>query len=216
LDPIQQIEWQTRVVSTVHAGVAFSICFYIWLTSDHSNFDMISGKTSLSHFCFVFGIGYFLSDFTVVLGNRLEPMVPILLHHLFASWAFFTCVSEHGQGAYLGTIFLLTEATNPWNNAHWMLQKSGRDKSTFFRIVELGYTISWVVFRMAVTPYLCWKIYFNWTLLTSHMSFYHLFILFLNLIFLSIFNTAWFITGPFYDIVFIKKEIQQLKKKKAA
>ena len=142
-------------------------------------------------------------------------MVPIMLHHIFASWAFFTCVSITRKGTWFGTVLLLTEATNPFNNTHWFLQKSGQDNTKFFRFIELGYAFTWTVFRICLNPYLLYKAYIHYPQMLVRMSSYHLFILWLNISFLGIFNTIWWITGPFYNIVFEGGELAKKKQKSA-
>jgi hypothetical protein len=99
-----------------------------------------------------------------------------------------------------------------------MLQKSERDNSKFYRSIEIGYAFTWTVFRILINPYIIWKVYTHWGDLFERMTIYHKFILFLNLGFLMLFNTAWYITGPFYEIVFHGGSMRQAKttlKKKA-
>jgi len=198
------VEWQTRVVSSLHAAIVFPICFWIIITDNILALNPAFGTHPGSLFCCATAAGYFAADFTYVIWYKIAPMTPIILHHLFAGWAFLGGVSSYGQGLWFATLLLLTEATAGPNNLYWILQKLKLEHTKLYRVVGYHYLITWFIFRIVLNPYLLWKIYQFWDDVAA-TTFYFRVVFAINVVFLIVLNNAWFYLGPFYEITFGKK-----------
>jgi len=201
LNKREQAEWQTRVASTFHSLTVWSISCYVILTDHEMANQPVFTKNPLSGIAFCISIGYFASDFLKIIRYRIPPVLPIICHHLFAGWGFLICVSTIGEAHWFGTFLLLTEATNPFNNTYWFLEKLGRKNTVFYQLIGYCFVFSWFIFRILVNPVVVWKAYLFWDHLME-LSFYLKFLLALNIGFLMLMNNVYFITGPFYEIIF--------------
>eukprot|EP01095_Lingulamoeba_sp_RSL-Kostka_P004466 TRINITY_DN15714_c0_g1_i1.p1 TRINITY_DN15714_c0_g1~~TRINITY_DN15714_c0_g1_i1.p1 ORF type:complete len:265 (-),score=44.28 TRINITY_DN15714_c0_g1_i1:245-1039(-) len=208
-------EWLTRVPSTLHAGLAATIAIYLVATNNELSESPVKHRAFESITVFCISAGYFWADAIFIIFFKLEPIVPILCHHAFASFGFLTAVSEHGgEGIWFGTCLLITEVSTVFNNWEWYLQKL-EVKSNLKTFVEIIYTVSWLIFRILINPYLLYKVWIHWELLLD-INVYCGFFLGLNMMFLMLLNNYYFITGPFYGYIFrssIKEEEIEKKKK---
>lgn len=205
---IEKKEWQSRVVSTVHACIVFPICLWVLLTDDEYHSNPVTGRSWWADFSMALGVGYFLSDTVLILRYRIPPIIPILCHHVFAGWAFYNAIGTLDCPRWFGTYLLLTEATGPFNNTHWKLLKSGYKDHKITTIVGYIWTINWIVFRLAINPYLLYRVYAFWDRIVA-LGVYVSILIFTNVIFLVLLNTVYFFTGPFYELTFgeIKSKI---------
>jgi len=198
---VDRIEWQTRVVSSMHSCIVFPICLWVVLTDNELAANPLFGRSWPVYYCFSIGIGYFGSDFIQVVYYGIPPVVPLVCHHVFASWGFFVAMSNIGGGAWFGAALLLTEAANPFSNVWWMLEKAGRKDTRAYAIIGYCFALSWLVFRVLINPYIIWKLYMFWDDAMA-MSPYLKFLLALNMTFLIAMNNVYFVTGPFFGILF--------------
>lgn len=193
LSPKDRKEFQARIVSTLHALVAFSVCLYVVITDIEFRGNPVHGHNVLAHWCYSLGIGYFVADSTQVLGAWLEPVVPIVLHHYFAAWGFLLCLGM-AKISWFGALLLVTEATNPVNNTFWHLEKLGMKGTPLYKLVGKLFFIMWIIFRMSIFPYVFYKMYSHWDEMQDcheHAT-YIISILCLNVAFLFSLNYAHF------------------------
>jgi len=198
---VEQIEHQSRIVSTLHAALVFPIVFWVILTDNEYHNDPINGRNAWSDISMAMGVGYFLSDFILVVKYQIPPVWPIVFHHVFAGFGFLIAIGQLGGARWFGCYLLLTEATTPFNNTHWALHKCGMQTSKITKIVGYIFTINWVVFRLSINPFLLYRIYHLWNDLLL-MDIYLVVILFANVVFLVLMNSVFFFIGPFYEIIF--------------
>jgi len=201
LPDIEKIEWQTRIMSTIHALIIFPVVAYVLLTDAEYNRDPIHGRNTLSDFGMCLSAGYFMADLSLVVRYRIPPVTPIVCHHVFAGWGFLLAISNLGAVRWFGTYLLLTEATSPFNNLHWHLVKSNMGHLHLTRVIGYMFTATWIIFRLAVNPLLLYRIYFFWDGLMSIPGSISISLM-INIVFLILLNTIYFITGPFYELVF--------------
>jgi len=201
LPHIEKAEWQTRIVSTLHAVIVFPIAVYVVCFEHEYRANPVFGKSDTAIIAFAMGVGYFFSDFVMVLFYRIPPMTPIILHHVFAGWGFLIAVGPLAQGAWYGVALLLTEASTPLNNTHWMLMKSGKEDTFWCTTVGKTFAISWFFFRILPFPYILYMVYLFWSDL-MHMKFYVQLVLGLNIAWLMFMNYVYFFTGPFKELMF--------------
>jgi hypothetical protein len=123
---------------------------------------------------------------------KIQPLVVILLHHVFAGFAFLTCIGI-GKCTWFGALLLWTEATNPVNNFYWTLEKAGYAKKPIYHFVGRVFFVSWVIFRMSIFPFLFYKTYAVWDEIdTLEFPFFMRFNLLLNSAFLFAMNYTHF------------------------
>jgi len=198
---LEQIEWQSRIASTVHSLFVFPIVVYVLLTDNAYNSNPANGRNDWSDFAMCLSIGYFLSDFLLVIRNKLPPMLPIILHHIFAGWGFLIAIGTEGAGRWFGTYLLLTEATAPWNNTHWALVRSGMADHSLTKFIGYLFATTWFVFRILIKPVVIYQYYNFWDEIMA-AGIHIVLILTINIVFLILLNTVYFFTGPFYELVF--------------
>jgi len=203
---LEQIEFQSRVVSTMHGTTVFPMVLYVLLTDAEYHADPVHGKSDISNVAMAFGVGYFFSDFILIVRYNIQPLWPIICHHVFAGWGFLIAIGDHGGGRWFGTYLLLTEATSPFNNTHWSLTKAGMKESRITKLIGYGFTLNWIIFRLAINPYLVYRIYYFWNELVASGPYIFL-VLMTNCVFLVLMNNVFFITGPFREIVFGEKKV---------
>jgi len=196
---LDKIEWQTRVASTVHGLIVFPICFYTILVDNELSQNPVWGNSNPIRMCLPIGAGYFASDSVIVMTYQIPPVIPIMLHHVFAGYGFLLVISDFGHAIWFATLLLCTEATAPWNNFHWKLTKSKLEHSLAAKIIGFLFATTWFVFRILLNPYLYWKMWYHWQDLLQ-LPLYLRITLFVNVGFLSLLNNYWFIKGPFKDL----------------
>jgi len=198
---VERKEWESRTASTLHAVIVFVLCFYVMITDNTFWNDPVFGSNDLCVFSMAIGVGYFLSDTILILKYDIPPLVPILLHHGFAGWGFLFCVGIKGQARWFPSFLLLTEATTPFNNTYWMLQRCGMKDSKLCQVMGKIFAIFWLIFRVLINPIVLYRLYqFRDHLLATHI--YVQLMLGLNIAFLLLLNNIYFIIGPFYGIMF--------------
>jgi hypothetical protein len=121
LPKVEQMEWQTRVVSTIHAVVVFPLCVWLAFFVPEFRENPIFGDHPLASFCFAFDVGYcfqfkrkiklihyryFFCDLLIILKYKIPPLAPIVCHHLFAGYGLLMCL----VGIKITSIKFLTES----------------------------------------------------------------------------------------------------------
>jgi len=201
LPHIEQIEWQSRIVSTVHASIVFPLVVYILLSDAEFSVNPATSRNPIGDFTMCLSVGYFLSDLILILRHRIPPLLPLILHHVFAGWAFIMAIGPKGGARWFGTYLLLTEATAPWNNTHWALSRTSMKDHHITRYVGYLFVLTWIVFRLLIKPYALYQFFYSWNAIVEtgiHVSV----VLTINIGFLLLLNIGYFITGPFYDLAF--------------
>lgn len=107
-----KIEWGTRIASTFHACLVFPVVFYIVLI-DPGELPQapLRGPHDGVDFVMSLGVGYFFSDASVVMQHWLQPVAPVMIHHVLASVGFVFSAYQ-GFGRWICAALLLTEASN--------------------------------------------------------------------------------------------------------
>eukprot|EP01116_Phalansterium_solitarium_P023120 TRINITY_DN793_c0_g5_i1.p1 TRINITY_DN793_c0_g5~~TRINITY_DN793_c0_g5_i1.p1 ORF type:complete len:282 (-),score=95.54 TRINITY_DN793_c0_g5_i1:197-1042(-) len=198
-----KIEWQTRIASTLHALVAFSIAAYLVLFDQKFNADPVNYRQPWGVIVMAIGVGYFAADFVLIVRYNIQPLAPIIAHHVFAGWGFLAGVSEMGKCLWFGVYLLITEGSTPFNNIYWILEKCGLASTRLGRAVGKLFALSWLMFRILINPFLIYKVYISWPQMLLMRPYFFL-ILFVNMFFLISMNTVYFIIGPFRKLAFAK------------
>jgi len=199
---VDKREWDSRFVSTVHSSIVFPLCFYVILTDYEFAKDPVNGTNPVTLVAFSIAVGYFMSDFVQIVRHNIPPLLPIMMHHVFAGWAFMGGVSSFGQGLWFGTLLLCTEAANPFTNTYWMLEKANWKQGVCYKFISYMFVITWFLFRIVLNPYLLWKVHHFWGEIMSATIYFRV-VFFVNLTFLILLNNIYFWwLGPFFQILF--------------
>ncbi|KAL0354274.1 UNVERIFIED_CONTAM: hypothetical protein Sangu_1008700 [Sesamum angustifolium] len=117
----QQIEWSNRAISTFHAVYIATMSLYLLFWSDLYSDDLLRGpitlrSSKLSVFALGVSVGYFLSDFGMIIWcyPSLGGMEYVIHHILSLVGVVYTMVT--GEGQLYTYMVLVSEATTPWIN----------------------------------------------------------------------------------------------------
>ncbi|CAH8480239.1 unnamed protein product [Schistosoma turkestanicum] len=125
LSRAQRMEWDSRVVSSIHATIVSILC----VTALATNVDLWNnpvtcvthaGLTALS-----ISIGYFLCDaVSMPFYWQNKQLIIFLLHHSAASFAFYYVV-RYRSCVFFGVYRLTTELSTPFVNQRWFYRTIG-------------------------------------------------------------------------------------------
>ncbi|KAL8138080.1 hypothetical protein V2J09_004081 [Rumex salicifolius] len=163
----QQIEWNNRAVSTLHALFITVVSLYFAFWSDLFSEDqqgdlLIFRRSSSSTFVLGVSVGYFLSDLGMIfwfypsLGG-----LEYVLHHLLSmkalGYALFT-----GKGHVYIFLVLISETTTPAINLRWYLDVAGLKKSKVYVTNGVVIFFTWLVARILLFIYLFYHFYLHY------------------------------------------------------
>ncbi|KAF3665153.1 putative protein-S-isoprenylcysteine O-methyltransferase B [Capsicum annuum] len=150
LSKSQQVEWNNRSISTVHAILVTTMSLYLAFWSDLLSDNQLSGlvimrSSTVSTFVLGVSMGYFLTDLTMILWFCPSLGGPeYLVHHLLSmvavTYAMFT-----GEGQLYVFMVLVSEATTPGINLRWYLDVAGMKKSKAYLVNGFLMVFAWLV-----------------------------------------------------------------------
>ncbi|CAJ1075401.1 LOW QUALITY PROTEIN: TLC domain-containing protein 4-B [Xyrichtys novacula] len=153
LPPTKLTEWNSRLVSTVHALIVGSFCLYILQYDDAVNANPVWGDPNLVKLNVAITCGYLLYDL-VLLACNWSTMGDsfFVCHHLAALYAY-GYVLTRGVLPYFANFRLISELSTPFVNQRWFFEALKYPRS--HRLVVLNGVAMAVVFflvRIAVMP----------------------------------------------------------------
>lgn len=155
----QQIEWNNRVISTVHAIFITIMSVYLTFWSDLYTDNETTGllifqKSALSTFVLGVSIGYFLSDLGMIFWfyPTLGGM-EYVLHHLLSMSALVYAML-FGEGQFYVYLVLISETTTPSINLRWYLDAVGLRRSKAYVVNGVVIFFTWLVARILLFMYL--------------------------------------------------------------
>jgi len=197
-----RIDLFSRFPSTVHAIMVFLICAYVlvldYIGDKRMFHNPVFASNDLLAFALSIGIGYFLSDLLIILVYQIPPMLPLICHHIFASWGFTVILLSHNY-MWFATYLYLTEGANPWYNLWWFTTKFNLFDRNVNKLFALTFAYSWVVFRLFPCAYIFFHFYHHFEQVYS-VELEVFIVLVLNMVFLFCFNYYFFFFGPFFSI----------------
>ncbi|XP_066564092.1 TLC domain-containing protein 4-B [Amia ocellicauda] len=146
-------EWNSRLVSTVHALVVGLLCLYILWFDDAVNEDPVWGDPKLVKLNVAITCGYLLYDLLLLACNWSAIGDSFFVcHHLAALYAYGYVLSR-GLLPYFANFRLLSELSTPFVNQRWFFNALSYPRSDW-RVVLNGMAMSAVFFvvRIAVMP----------------------------------------------------------------
>ncbi|XP_006631690.2 TLC domain-containing protein 4-B isoform X1 [Lepisosteus oculatus] len=146
-------EWNSRLVSTVHALIVGFFCLYILWFDDAVNEDPVWGDPRLVKLNVGITCGYLLYDLVLLACNwNTIGDSFFVCHHLAALYAYGYVLSR-GLLPYFANFRLLSELSTPFVNQRWFFEALSYPRSDQ-RVVLNGVAMSIVFFlvRIAVIP----------------------------------------------------------------
>ncbi|XP_034395312.1 TLC domain-containing protein 4-B [Cyclopterus lumpus] len=146
-------EWNSRLVSTVHALIVGLFCLYILWFDDVVNADPVWGDPSLVKLNVAITCGYLLYDL-VLLACNWSTMGDgfFVCHHLAALYAY-GYVLTRGVLPYFANFRLISELSTPFVNQRWFFESLKYPRS--HRLVVLNgvaMAAAFFLVRTAVMP----------------------------------------------------------------
>ncbi|XP_036441619.1 TLC domain-containing protein 4-B isoform X2 [Colossoma macropomum] len=149
----QQIEWNSRTVSTLHAILVGLFCLYILCFDEAVNQDPVWGDPTLVKINVGITTGYLISDLLLIfyywraIGDKF-----FVVHHLAALYAYYYVLGQ-GMLPYFANFRLLAEFSTPCVNQRWFFEVLGYPKTSRPNIAN-GVLMAAVFFmvRIAVMP----------------------------------------------------------------
>lgn len=196
LTKIQQIEWNNRGISTIHAIfiTIMSLYFVFWsdLFSDQRLAGFITFRSSpLSNFALGASVGYFIADLGMILW--LYPSlggIEYVIHHslsgIAVSYALFS-----GEGQLYTYMILISEITTPEINIRWYLDIGGMKRSIAYLINGVVIFFAWLVARILLFGYMFYHVYLHYDQVNQMHIFGYLLVMVVPLV-LAIMNLMWF------------------------
>ncbi|KAJ8345160.1 hypothetical protein SKAU_G00293530 [Synaphobranchus kaupii] len=153
LAPGKHTEWNSRVVSTIHALIVGLFCLYILWFDDAVNADPVWGDPGLVKLNVAITCGYLLYDL-VLLARNWGTMGDgfFVCHHLAALYAYGYVLTQ-GVLPYFANFRLISELSTPFVNQRWFFEALSYPRSDRL-VVANGVAMAVVFFlvRIAVMP----------------------------------------------------------------
>ncbi|KAL9241689.1 hypothetical protein vseg_015769 [Gypsophila vaccaria] len=164
LPKMKQVEWDNRIISTLHAMVITALSFYLAFWSDLYADDQDRGSvlfrsSAFSTFVLGVSVGYFISDISMI--TWFYPALggmEYMLHH-FLSMAALVYAMLTGEGQFYTLLALLSELTTPGINLRWYLDAVGMKRSKAYVANGVGVFLTWLVARIFLFIYVFYHIF---------------------------------------------------------
>jgi len=225
LSPLDLIDLRSRTASTVHSIIVFFIILYVVISDligpQMMLKDPINAHRPETTFAMCIGLGYFISDFLLVMVLQLPPIIPMFFHHVFAIGAFVSII-VFKKFEFFVCLLYLAEGANPLYNIWWLCSRGVIKNKPLYQIVGRLFSISWIVCRLSLKPVVWYMLITNWPsippstepVMTMEWLWDRkqawlewspcqscLFSILANSIFLTFFDYCYFLIGPFIPLL---------------
>lgn len=147
--------WDAHVVSFMHSAVIVPFATYCWLV-DTKGDDPLFGYSYFTGQVYAVSLGYFLWDMAFSL---LYEGPAFLMHATLAAFAALFTYWPFVQRS--GLWFLLWEASTPFLNMHWFLDKLGKTGSRLQLVNAAFLLASYVIVRLTLGVYFTGQLIFS-------------------------------------------------------
>ncbi|WOK95923.1 transmembrane protein 56 isoform X1 [Canna indica] len=196
LTKIQQIDWNNRGMSSIHAIFITMMSFYLVcfsdLFSDSSiNLPVTYRSSYLSTFGLGVSVGYFVTDLAMIIWAypSLGGMEYVFHHMLSATAVAYTMLS--GEGQFYTYLVLISEITTPGINLRWFLDTAGMKSSKAYLVNGVMVFFAWMVARILLFIYLFFHVYLHFDQVMQMHIFGYLLIIVVPSA-LAFMNMMWF------------------------
>ncbi|GAB4847799.1 hypothetical protein Ancab_026862 [Ancistrocladus abbreviatus] len=196
LSRLQQVEWNNRAISTLHAIFITIMSLYLTFCSDLYADDeqrglIIFRSSPLSIFVLGVSVGYFLSDISMIFWfyPSLGGMEYVLHHFLSMTALAYSMFT--GLGQLYPFMALISEATTPGINLRWYLDAVGLKRSKAYMVNGVVIFLTWLVARIILFAYTFYHIYLHYNQI-KQLPRFGLFLILIAPFVLAILNLMWF------------------------
>ncbi|XP_018594157.1 TLC domain-containing protein 4-B [Scleropages formosus] len=153
LAPGKLTEWNSRMVSTIHAFVVGLFCLYILWFDDAVNADPVWGDPTLVKLNVAITCGYLLYDLALLACNWSTMGDGFFVCHHVAALYAYSYVLTRGLLPYFANFRLISELSTPFVNQRWFFEALSFPRSHHL-VVANGVAMAVVFFlvRIAVIP----------------------------------------------------------------
>jgi hypothetical protein len=202
LSTIKKVEYLTRVVSTLHAAIVFSLALHVMIADGSMWADPVFDRhrdVHSVHLMMSIAVGYFAADLCMILYFWLEPVVPMILHHSLAGFGFLGGLGMCAQFSWFGAALALSEGSTPFTNNDWFFSDVYPTVGQSFvgKLNRVLLLLSWLFFRILLNPFLAFRFYQHWDEVCSANG-YQMIVIGSNVVWLALMNNVYFwVSGPF-------------------
>ncbi|XP_074308976.1 uncharacterized protein LOC141643641 [Silene latifolia] len=196
LPRMKQVEWDNRVISTLHAVFVAALSIYLAFWSDLYADDEQRGSalfrsSAFSTFVLGVSVGYFISDISMILWfyPALGGMEYVLHHLLSMSALVYAILTKEGQ--VYTFLALLSELTTPGINLRWYLDAVGMKKSRAYVANGVAVFLTWLVARILLFMYIFYHIYAHFDQI-KQLSTIGYYLMLVSPCVLGVLNLMWF------------------------
>ncbi|KAG7491594.1 hypothetical protein MATL_G00005270 [Megalops atlanticus] len=153
LAPGKHTEWNSRLVSTIHALIVGLFCLYILWFDDAVNADPVWGDPRLVKLNVAITCGYLLYDLLLLACNWSSMGDSFFVcHHLAALYAYGYVLSR-GVLPYFANFRLISELSTPFVNQRWFFEVLSYPRSGNLVVANgVAMTVAFFLVRIAVIP----------------------------------------------------------------
>jgi hypothetical protein len=187
LTSTEKIDFDSRVVSNVHAIISSAGCIYTFAVYPEAFHHLATFWVPEFIYICSYSSGYLLADLTVVLGQGDGMMI---LHHVMGLCGL---VSAAGAGIFAPVIifFFGTEMTTPFINGRVFLTVFGYRDSILFVLNGLAITIGWFVIRIGSIPFFAKAVWEQWDVIQAQQMYLIAQVLLFSTL-VTVLNVVWF------------------------
>ncbi|XP_041356947.1 TLC domain-containing protein 4-B-like [Gigantopelta aegis] len=153
LKPEKQIDWNTRVNSTVHSAIVSCMCMYSLMYDNGISEDPIWCNAPMVRTSCAVVVGYMTADL-IILSIHYKEIGEIfyIFHHGASMYAYYY-VMTYGVLAYFANYRLIAEFSTPFVNQRWFLDTLGYQKTNpVFVANGIAMTMAFFLSRIAIMP----------------------------------------------------------------
>ncbi|XP_049621988.1 TLC domain-containing protein 4 [Suncus etruscus] len=160
LSPQKKIEWNSRVLSTIHSSAVGILSLYI-LFFDECKADPLWGRSSLVEMNISISSGYLFSDLLILLLNwKGIDDLAYILHHSTALYGYAGITDFWNTGLHWKCSHYLQNFPGPFVNQRWFFEVLNYPKLSKANIINgILMTVVFFIVRVAAMPPLYYYIY---------------------------------------------------------
>lgn len=156
----KQIDWNTRVISSIHAAVVSTMCAYTLMYDDELSKDPIWWDAPVVRTSCAIVVGYMIADLIIMTVHYRNIGEVFYFFHHGASIYAYVYVMNFGVLPYFANYRLVAEFSTPLVNQRWFLDVLGYHKdSSIFILNGILMTVVFFVVRVACMPLYWYKVY---------------------------------------------------------
>jgi len=154
--PMQRIDWDSRVISTLHALAVFVTCVHEIILNQELSNNRIWCEFCLVRFNCAVVVGYLVADLLIMVAHwSVIGEVFFVTHHCVTIYAYYYVMS-YGVLPWFANFRLLAELSTPFVNIRWFLDALDLRQSKHYAINGVCLFVSFFFARIITMPiYYC-------------------------------------------------------------